>query len=166
MDRATFDAITQATIERTARILIAKGTEYAGDGDRLANFKRNAEKNGQTIFECWQIYWSKHIDSINSYMVRVKNRAVELALEQVIEDDQAARKENNGNMRKEAINPERFRKRVNGNLLQAMQEVELTLSEPIEGRFDDNINYSILCQAILKELRDETVTTINGDSRP
>ena len=154
MNRDEFDALVAATVQRTADILVSKGAEYANDTDRLANFKRNAEKNGQTVLECWQIYWGKHVDSISSYMRRVKDRAVFLALQEVINDDQAARIENSGEMRQEAINAERFRKRVDAALPRAMMEIECTLSEPIEGRFDDNINYSILCQALLKELRD------------
>lgn len=162
MKREEFDALTEKTVERTAKLLISKGAEYAGDGDRLANFKRNAEKNGQTVLECWQIYWGKHIDSINSYMLRVKDRAVQLALKGVVEEAMeldsrlptvGARSISDLERIKAVTNPVTFRQQINNALPQAMREIEETLSEPIEGRFDDNINYSILCQAILKELR-------------
>lgn len=152
MNRAEFDKLTAATIERTAGLLIAKGAEYAGDGDRLANFKRNAEKNGTTVLECWQVYWGKHVDSINSYMARVKDEAVTRALEVVCRESYNAGK--NG---QEFFLPkaDRFRNLINDELPGALVAIERSLSEPIEGRFDDNINYSILCQAILKELREE-----------
>lgn len=153
MNRSDFDALVDETVKRTAGLLIAKGAEYAGDGDRLINFKRNAAKNGQTVLECWQVYWGKHIDSINSYMLRIKDRAVELALQEVVEEASSDRAQMDPAIRKAAISPERFRERINKAVPHAMREIELTLSEPIEGRFDDNINYSFLCQAILKELR-------------
>ena len=162
MDRATFDALVEDTVEKTANLLIAKGAEYAGDVDRLANFKRNAAKNQQTVLETWQTYWGKHIDSINTYMARVKNHAVELALFELFEihQDLISRLPMPGALsisdhEKLAVlaDPVAFAKLVDHKLPTAMKEIDSTLSEPIEGRFHDNINYSFLCLALLKEVR-------------
>lgn len=166
MNRSDFDALVQNTVAATADILVKKGAEYAGDADRLINFKRNAAKNGQTVLETWQTYWGKHVDSINSYMARVKDEAVYLALQVTVEEYTAllerlplpgARSISDMAKMREAISPETFRDRVNAALPDAILKVEATLSEPIEGRFHDNMNYSYLAIAILRELREDGV---------
>lgn len=43
-----------------------KNKSYAGQGDTLANFKRNAEALGLTKYQIWLVYFNKHIDSINN----------------------------------------------------------------------------------------------------
>ena len=48
------------------KVLIAKGNSYAGSGDSLANFKRNAERLGLTPYQILAVYWNKHVDSINN----------------------------------------------------------------------------------------------------
>lgn len=154
MNRADFDKLVLETQKVTGDLLIAKGAEYAGDGDRLINFKRNAIKNGQTVLETWQTYWGKHVDSINTYMARVKDRAVHYALVEVVEEDLAARVADDGVKRHKATDPVEFRKRIDRLLPMAMRTVDSELSEAIEGRFHDNMNYSILCIALLKELRE------------
>lgn len=150
MNRENFDKLVEETMKATAALLIAKGAEYAGDADRLINFKRNAIKNGQTVLETWQTYWGKHIDSINSYMARVKADAVNRAL--YAEVQLAGELSKKGEM---YIPDEvRFKARINESVPAAMKAVDAALSEPIEGRFHDNINYSVLCLALIKELRD------------
>lgn len=47
-------------------VLLSKGKAYAGEGDSLANFKRNAERLGMSPFQIWAVYFNKHIDSINN----------------------------------------------------------------------------------------------------
>lgn len=51
---------------RGREILEAKGHSYAGNGDSLANFKRNAERLGLSKYQIWGVYFNKHIDSINT----------------------------------------------------------------------------------------------------
>lgn len=159
MNSADFDKIVKNTMGRTSELLIKKGAEYAGDEDRLANFKRNAAKNGQTVLETWQTYWGKHIDSINSFMARVKDEAVRLALVECLGSFEGALSAPEQLPTEEALtrysNPTIFRKRVEKHLPAAIRNVEAKLSEAIEGRFDDNINYSLLCLGILTELRDQ-----------
>lgn len=166
MNRADFDALVTETVKVTSELLIAKGAEYADDTERLANFKRSAEKNGQTVLEAWQTYWGKHVDSINSYMARVKDKATYLALQEVVLDfekthamlplPQRSSISDKAKMMKAVIDPQRFRNRLNTFLPDAMREVDRELSEGIEGRFHDNINYSFLGLAIIKEVREST----------
>jgi hypothetical protein len=163
MNREDFDKLVEDTVKATADLLIAKGDEYAGDADRLANFKRNAIKNGQTVLETWQTYWGKHIDSINTYMARVKDKAVFISLQFTAEDyatllerlpTPGAQSISDKEKKVAVLDPAKFKKRINENLPVAMRLVDSELSEPIEGRFHDNINYSYLCIALLKELRE------------
>lgn len=162
MKRADFDAIVEATVAKTASLLVQKGAEYAGDADRLINFKRTAARNGVTVLDAWQTYWGKHVDSINTYMARVKDEAVRQAILEIIASVGVAHgggKITAGEASKEfaaLADPERFRKAVNRLIPTAMRTIEEQLSEPIEGRFHDNINYSFLCIALLEELRKET----------
>ena len=56
----------------------AKGKDYSGTEDALANFKRGAERLGMTPFQVWAVYFSKHIDSVmNSIKVNPKYPQVE-----------------------------------------------------------------------------------------
>lgn len=51
-------------------IMMKKNRSYAGEsGDTLANFKRNAERMNLTPFQVWNVYFQKHIDSINSAII-------------------------------------------------------------------------------------------------
>lgn len=105
MNREQFDKLARETIESTAQLLITKGAEYAGDADRLSNFKRGAALIGVTPLQVALIYASKHYDAISTF---IRNDA---------------------------------------------QGKTQILSEPIEGRFDDLINYCILMKALIAEQR-------------
>lgn len=56
--------IVEPTVEELKRLMMVKGGEYAGDGDRLANFKRNAERLGLKPEQVWAVYFAKHLDAI------------------------------------------------------------------------------------------------------
>lgn len=64
-----YDKIVERTFKEVVRLGIVKGGEYAGDVDRLANFRRNAEKNGVPMEVCWNIYASKHWDALQQYIL-------------------------------------------------------------------------------------------------
>ena len=56
----------------------AKGKDYSGEEDALANFKQNAEALGMTKYQTWAIYFKKHIDAItNSIKSNPENPQVE-----------------------------------------------------------------------------------------
>lgn len=103
MNRTKFDQLVQETIESTAKLLIQKGAEYAGDEDRLSNFKRGAAHIGVTPLQVALIYTSKHFDAIATYIRNDARGATQI------------------------------------------------LSEPIEGRLDDLINYALLLKALIAE---------------
>lgn len=104
----------ELTTRATAGLLKAKGAEYAGSADRLANFKRGAQLTGATPLQVAFIYASKHYDSLATY---IRNDA---------------------------------------------KGLQQHLSEPIEGRFDDLINYCILMKALVMEA--DTTSTVLGVS--
>ena len=105
MNQQDFSALVNDTIRTTSALLIAKGEEYAGTSDRLANFKRGSALTGATPLQVAFVYASKHYDSLSTYI------------------------------RKDA------------------QGFKQTLSEPIEGRLDDLINYCLLIKALIVESR-------------
>lgn len=67
-DALRFQDLVEKTFENVANLLKYKGGEYAGDGDRLANFRRNAESLGINKETVWAVYFGKHRDSIAQYI--------------------------------------------------------------------------------------------------
>ena len=63
-----YNELVQHTIKSIIQLGDLKGGEYAGDNDRLANFRRNAERWGMTMEQCWGVYVSKHYDAIQQYV--------------------------------------------------------------------------------------------------
>jgi hypothetical protein len=63
-----FNEIVEATVIELKRLCVQKGGEYAGDADRLANFRRNAQALGLTMEDVWAIYAGKHWDAIQQYV--------------------------------------------------------------------------------------------------
>ena len=64
MNQAEFTKLVDSQLEECRRVLVTKGEAYAGNVDRLANFKRNAADLGLTPFQIWSVYAFKHIDTI------------------------------------------------------------------------------------------------------
>lgn len=50
-----------------------KGGEYAGDVDRLANFRRNANNLGLSMLDVWAVYAAKHWDAVMQYVTDNRN---------------------------------------------------------------------------------------------
>lgn len=63
----------EAEIDKLAKL---KGGEYAGDYDRLANFRRNGEALGLPMEAVWGVYCAKHWDAIMQY-IKDENNGVE-----------------------------------------------------------------------------------------
>ena len=63
-------AETFALVEELGKV---KGGEYAAEGDRLDNFRRNAKNWGVSMETCWGIYIGKHWDAIQTYVRDVQN---------------------------------------------------------------------------------------------
>lgn len=149
MNRTTFDKLVGDTVKATADLMVSKGAEYAGDSDRLINFKRNAEKQGTTPLQIWKQYIGKHIDSLDTYFHRVHDRAIEIALSRAVCDFTTNQEHPPADV---------FRRYIHEAMPGAMEDIDRALSEPIEGRFHDIINYCYLGLALVKETRDAKET--------
>jgi hypothetical protein len=55
------------TVEQINSLSLLKGGEYAGDVDRLANFRRNAEQTGVPMETVWSVYYNKHHDAVMQF---------------------------------------------------------------------------------------------------
>lgn len=62
-----YDQIVKETVDKIVELGVKKGGEYAGDVDRLANFRRNGDAAGVPMELIWRIYVSKHWDAIMQY---------------------------------------------------------------------------------------------------
>ena len=65
---ARYDALVAETFETVKRLSKLKGGEYAGDDDRLANFRRNAADLDLPMETIWRIYAAKHWDAVGQYI--------------------------------------------------------------------------------------------------
>jgi len=63
-----WNRLLDETISNINKLSKLKGGEYAGDDDRLANFRRNAEAYGVTKELIWGVYAGKHWDAIQQYV--------------------------------------------------------------------------------------------------
>jgi hypothetical protein len=63
-----FDRITERIITQVKTMRDTKGKDYAGGRDRFDNFNRLATKLGIPRIEVWDVYFSKHMDTIESYI--------------------------------------------------------------------------------------------------
>jgi hypothetical protein len=61
---------TVANINELSRL---KGGEYAGDDDRLANFRRNGLSADVPMELIWRVYASKHWDAIMQYEFDIRH---------------------------------------------------------------------------------------------
>lgn len=62
-----YEELCEETFAEIRKLSDLKGGEYAGDGDRLANFRRNGEDQGLPMETIWRIYAAKHWDAIGQY---------------------------------------------------------------------------------------------------
>lgn len=69
-----YNRIVDETWNNIQRLSHLKGGEYAGDQDRLANFRRNANALGIGMETVWAVYAAKHWDAIMQYVKDVATR--------------------------------------------------------------------------------------------
>lgn len=62
-----YKKLVEATYETIKELSSLKGGEYAGDGDRLANFRRNGADQDLPMETIWRVYAAKHWDAIGQY---------------------------------------------------------------------------------------------------
>lgn len=60
--------LVDQTHDMVMKLSTLKGGEYAGDDDRLLNFRRNAEALGLANEQVWAVYAAKHWDAIMQYV--------------------------------------------------------------------------------------------------
>ena len=65
---AEYDRIVTRTVDEIKKLGTLKGGEYAGDTDRLANFRRNGKQLGLPMETIWAVYYNKHHDSVMQYI--------------------------------------------------------------------------------------------------
>lgn len=68
MNREEFNILIDKFTTLRKTIQATKGMAYSGKEDALNNFKRNATKNGVTPLVVWNVYFSKHLDAIDSFI--------------------------------------------------------------------------------------------------
>jgi hypothetical protein len=71
-DQDTYDKLAARTWETIIELGKKKGGEYAGDTDRLANFRRNGERLDLPMEVIWGVYAAKHWDAIMQYIADVR----------------------------------------------------------------------------------------------
>lgn len=64
-----FDAFLEQLEKDEKAVMAVKGPEYARGDDRFGNFKRTAIKNNNTPLQVAWGHMSKHLDSIESYIL-------------------------------------------------------------------------------------------------
>ena len=63
-----WEALLDSAVAQIKSLSSLKGGEYAGDSDRLANFRRNAAALGLPMETVWAVYSAKHMDAIMQYI--------------------------------------------------------------------------------------------------
>ena len=63
-----YDTLMKETFDTCVELGQKKGGEYAGDGDRLANFRRNGLNLNLPMEVIWAIYAAKHWDALMQYI--------------------------------------------------------------------------------------------------
>jgi len=70
---AKYNDLINQTVDQIRKLSTLKGGEYAGDVDRLANFRRNGHQLDIPMEVCWAIYYNKHHDAVMQYIQDIKN---------------------------------------------------------------------------------------------
>lgn len=63
-----YQGVVQETIDEVYRLGKLKGGEYAGDEDRLANFRRNGQTLRLPMEVIWAVYYGKHHDAVMQWI--------------------------------------------------------------------------------------------------
>lgn len=67
-DHKRWAQLIEAQVSRIHKLAEQKGGEYAGDTDRLANFRRNGAALGVPMELVWAVYAGKHWDAVQQYV--------------------------------------------------------------------------------------------------
>ncbi len=78
-----WDKLLEDAVSKIKQLATLKGGEYAGDVDRLANFRRNGEALGLPMEVIWAVYASKHWDAVIQYIKDLNTRKTRERLEPI-----------------------------------------------------------------------------------
>lgn len=78
-----YQKILDETYAELRKLAELKGGEYAGDVDRLANFRRNAGNLGLEQEQVWAVYAGKHWDALMQYIKDLGTKTVRNRLEPI-----------------------------------------------------------------------------------
>lgn len=73
MNAKQFRKHIKDTFAGCEELLIVKNGEYAHGDDMLDNFKRNGVVNGISPLTVWNVYASKHVDAITTFVKDVQH---------------------------------------------------------------------------------------------
>lgn len=76
-----YEKIVEQTVGQIHSLSKLKGGEYAGDVDRLANFRRNAASLGLSMEQVWAVYAAKHWDAVQTYVKDIATGTERVRLE-------------------------------------------------------------------------------------
>lgn len=68
MTFSEFDGFSQSLVDEILQMRDTKGKEYAGEKDRFDNFNRLSLRLGIPRQMVWLVYFTKHMDAIESYI--------------------------------------------------------------------------------------------------
>ena len=80
---AEYDALVDDTIKKIKELGVLKGGEYAGDDDRLANFRRNGFDQDLPMETIWRVYAAKHWDALGQYIKDIRNNVARKRMESI-----------------------------------------------------------------------------------
>lgn len=75
--------LIEETLFKVIELGKLKGGEYAGDDDRLANFRRNGTALGLPMETVWAIYYNKHHDAVMQYIKDLQHGKERVRLETI-----------------------------------------------------------------------------------
>jgi hypothetical protein len=80
---ADFNILINETVDNIHRLSKLKGGEYAGDDDRLNNFRRNGAALKLPMETVWAVYAGKHWDAIQQYIVDLREGKTRQRMESI-----------------------------------------------------------------------------------
>jgi hypothetical protein len=78
-----FNNLLAETVQELQKLASLKGGEYAGDDDRLANFRRNAANLDLRMESVWAVYAAKHWDALMQYVKDLQSGKNRMRLESI-----------------------------------------------------------------------------------
>ena len=79
-----WNALIEQSLTEIKKLGELKGGEYAGDVDRLANFRRNGERLGLPMETVWAVYAGKHWDALSQFIMDSRNGTKRERLEPIV----------------------------------------------------------------------------------